>query len=299
MQFNSRVISLKIDVDTYRGMEKGVPVLLEILRRYDVKATFFLSFGPDNSGKAVWNIFRKKGFLSKMLRTGAPRMYGMKTMLYGTLLPAPIIAAAMPQIVYSVRNEGHEIGVHAWDHRLWQDNLDKLSGGRIKEEFENSFDAFRSILGTEPKATAAPAWFCNLKSLKIQDSLNLEYSSDTRGRLPFYPRINGEEFKTLQIPTNQPCIEELIGLDLININNLVEYQISNLRDTAPNIITIHAEVEGNTYKCEFDQFLKKAISIGYEYTPLNVIANHFRDSPIRDINYEFISGRSGLVASSI
>jgi len=299
MQSEGRIISLKIDVDTYQGMKKGVPVLLEILGKYGIKATFFLSFGPDNSGKAVWNIFRKKGFLSKMLRTGAPQMYGMKTMLYGTLLPAPIIAAALPQIVDSVRKEGHEIGVHAWDHRLWQDNLGRLSEERIKEEFEKSFDAFRDVLDREPKATAAPAWFCNMTSLKIQDSLNLEYASDTRGRLPFYPRINGEEFKTLQIPTNQPCIEELIGLDLIDINNLVEYQISYLRNNAPNIITVHAEVEGNTYRNEFDQFLKKTISSGYEYRPLNVIAKSFYDAPIRDINYESIPGRSGLVATSI
>ncbi|TWU38058.1 putative 4-deoxy-4-formamido-L-arabinose-phosphoundecaprenol deformylase ArnD [Candidatus Brocadiaceae bacterium S225] len=299
MRLSSRVISLKIDVDTYQGMEKGVPVLLEILKKYGIKATFFLSFGPDNSGKAVWNIFRRRGFLSKMLRTGAPRMYGIKTMLYGTLLPAPLIAAAMHQVVDSVRKGGHEIGVHAWDHRLWQDNLGKLSAGRIKEEFEKSFDAFRSILGAEPKATAAPAWFCNLTSLKIQDSLNLEYSSDTRGRLPFYPRINGDEFKTLQIPTNQPCIEELIGLDLIDSNNLVDYQIEYLREEAPNIITIHAEVEGNIYKDEFDQFLRKTISMGYEYAPLNVIAKSFHDAPIKDVKYEFIAGRSGLVASSI
>ncbi len=299
MRLSNRVMSLKIDVDTYQGMEKGVPALLEILKKYGIKATFFLSFGPDNSGKAVWNIFRKKGFLSKMLRTGAPRMYGMKTMLYGTLLPAPIIAAALPQTVDSIRKEGHGIGVHAWDHRLWQDNLDRLSRERIKEEFEKSFNAYRSILGTEPKATAAPAWFCNLTSLKIQDSLGLEYSCDTRGRLPFYPRINGETLNTLQIPTNQPCIEELVGLDLIDVNNLVEYQISYLRDNVPNIITVHAEVEGNIYKDEFDQFLKKTISSGYEYTPLNVIAKSFRDAPIRDIKYELIPGRSGLVASSI
>ncbi|WP_162532181.1 polysaccharide deacetylase family protein [Candidatus Scalindua japonica] len=293
------MISLKIDVDTYQGMEKGVPVLLEILKKYDIKATFFLSFGPDNSGKAVWNIFRKKGFLSKMLRTGAPRMYGVKTILYGTLLPAPIIAASMPHIVDSVGKDCHEIGVHAWDHRLWQDNLGRLSGERIREEFEKSFDAFRSILGREPEATAAPAWFCNLTSLKIQDSLNLKYSSDTRGRLPFYPRMNGEEFKTLQIPTNQPCIEELIGLDLVDIGNLVEYQVSYLRDNAPNIITVHAEVEGNSYRDEFDQFLKTTISRGYEYMPMNVIAKSYHVAPIRDIHYELIPGRSGLVASSI
>ena len=299
MHFNSRIISLKIDVDTYRGMEKGVPVLLAILRRHDIQASFFLSFGPDNSGKAIWNVFRTKGFLSKMVRTGAPRLYGLKTMLYGTLLPAPLIASTLPNLTKQIAVEGHEIGVHAWDHRLWQDSLDKLSGARISEEFEKSFRSFKSILGITPKATAAPAWFCNFLSLQIQDSLGLNYSSDTRGRLPFYPRLNGRTFKTLQIPTNQPCLEELIGPDFVNNDNLVEYQISRLNIGIPNVITIHAEVEGGIYKEEFDQFLKKTISMGYEYISLNGIANYFCDSPIRDIHYAPIPGRSGLVASSI
>jgi len=58
-------------------------------------------------------------------------------------------------------------------------------------------------------------------------------------------------------------------------------------------------VEGNIYKDEFDQFLEKTISRGYEYTPLNVIAKSFYNAPIRDVKYEFIPGRSGLVASTI
>ncbi|MDR4496943.1 MAG: polysaccharide deacetylase family protein [Candidatus Scalindua sp.] len=144
-------------------MKKGVPVLLAILRRHDIQASFFLSFGPDNSGKAIWNVFRTKGFLSKMVRTGAPRLYGLKTMLYGTLLPAPLIASTLPNLTKQIAVEGHEIGIHAWDHRLWQDNLDKLSGARISEEFEKSFRSFKSILGTTPKATAAPAWFCSFE----------------------------------------------------------------------------------------------------------------------------------------
>ena len=32
-----------------------------------------------------------QGFIGKMLRTDAPGTYGLKTMLYGTLLPAPLI----------------------------------------------------------------------------------------------------------------------------------------------------------------------------------------------------------------
>ena len=81
-------IALKVDVDTYVGTRDGVPQLLEILERFGIKATFYFSLGPDNSGKAIRRLFRK-GFLKKMIRTRAPSMYGLRTMLYGTILPAP------------------------------------------------------------------------------------------------------------------------------------------------------------------------------------------------------------------
>ena len=64
-------IALKVDVDTYVGTRDGVPHLLEILERFGIKATFYFSMGPDNSGKAIRRIFTRKGFLKKMLRTRA------------------------------------------------------------------------------------------------------------------------------------------------------------------------------------------------------------------------------------
>lgn len=299
MNLDKHAISLKIDVDTYRGIKEGTPVLLDILSQYNIKATFFLSFGPDNAGKAIWNIFKSKHFLAKMVRTRAPNLYGIKTMFYGTFLPSPMIASAFPQIVKSIINDGHEIGVHAWDHRLWQDNLDNLSEEIIRKEFEKSFNSFREILGNLPKSTAAPAWKCNQLNLRIQDSLNLDYSSDTRYGSPFYPRIDGEVFNTLQIPTNQPCIEELPEFSEVNGINLVEHQLSYLRKDSLNVVPVHAEVEGGRYKETFNKFLAKAISKGYEFYPLTIIKKVFyNNAPITDITYSKIPGRGGLVAVS-
>lgn len=292
----SRIISLKIDVDTYRGLKEGVPVLLDIMARLSVKGTFFVSFGPDNSGKAIRNIF-KKGFLRKMLRTKAGRIYGLRTMLYGTLLPAPVISEKRPDIIKSIADQGHEVGVHAWDHWLWQDKLDKLPEEKIKGEFEKSFAAFRRILGCEPKCTAAPAWFCNRKSLEIQDTLNLDYSSDTRLGKPFYPRIEDRTFQTLQIPGNQPCIEELIGTGGVNEENIVDRQISMLSETAPNVISVHAEVEGGMFRNQFAGFLQRTLDSGYRFTVLKDISKTFRNAPVADLTYVTLPGRSGIVSA--
>ena len=48
----SRTVALKVDVCTHDGMRDGVPRLLALLSERRVKASFFLSFGPDNSGAA-------------------------------------------------------------------------------------------------------------------------------------------------------------------------------------------------------------------------------------------------------
>ena len=71
------ILGLKLDVDTSRGYRAGVPALLDLFGRLDIRATIFFSMGPDNSGKAIRRIFRK-GFLSKMFRTRAVTTYGLK-----------------------------------------------------------------------------------------------------------------------------------------------------------------------------------------------------------------------------
>src|SRR4029077_7380075 len=88
-------------------------------------------FGPDNSGRALLHVFRR-GFLTKMIRTRAPQLYGVKTLLYGTLLPAPPVGEAFPQSLRAVEGAGHELGIHGWDHVGWQDRLSKLADARVR-----------------------------------------------------------------------------------------------------------------------------------------------------------------------
>ena len=58
-------LALKIDVDTLRGTQEGVPRLVELLRKHGAGATFLFSLGPDHTGRALRRIFRP-GFFSKV-----------------------------------------------------------------------------------------------------------------------------------------------------------------------------------------------------------------------------------------
>src|SRR3990167_5304676 len=95
-------IALKIDVDTDRGTRIGVPNLLRLLLKHEIRATFLFSLGPDNTGRAIRRIFRP-GFLTKVSRTNVVGTYGLKTLLNGVLWPGPKIAKRNKAILRSVR----------------------------------------------------------------------------------------------------------------------------------------------------------------------------------------------------
>src|SRR5208337_3093009 len=150
-------LALKVDVDTFRGMKEGVPALAAILQEFNLQASFFISYGPDRSGLAMLQLLRPS-FLKKMIRTNAPGLYGWKTALYGTLLPAPMIGIAFPEVIRGLMRAGHEIACHAWDHRIWQDWLFLMSRSSIETWFQKMVDAHKGVTGLQPKAFGAPSW---------------------------------------------------------------------------------------------------------------------------------------------
>jgi len=138
-------LGLKIDVDTLQGLREGVPALARILKEWGIRASFFVALGPDCSGRAVLRVFRQRGFLKKMWRTKAPAVYGLKTMLYGTVLPAPVIGEQAGEILPRLAEAGHEVGLHGYNHVRWHDSLLKMSPEDVKNEVTCAQEAFISI----------------------------------------------------------------------------------------------------------------------------------------------------------
>src|SRR5579862_3623017 len=181
-------IALKVDVDTLRGTREGVPRLAELLKRQGAEATFYFSVGPDHTGRALRRVFRK-GFAQKVARTSVMRHYGLKTLLYGVLLPGPDIGRRAGEEMRRVRDAGFEVGLHTYDHVRWQDYVVGATDGWTRIEFERGMNAFNAVFGFYPKSHAAAGWQINAYALELEREFGLKYASDTRGQTPFWPKL--------------------------------------------------------------------------------------------------------------
>lgn len=290
-----KIVALKVDVDTYAGTRDGVPALFEDMARFGVFATFYFSMGPDNSGKAVRRIFTRKGFLRKMLRTKAPSAYGIRTMLYGTLLPAPMIAAAFPGVLLGTEQRGHEAGIHCWDHVKWHDYLPLFPKHQTAMELGQADALFEEILGHRAETTAAPGWTVSADSLEVQDAMGLSYCSDGRGTGPFYPVMGDRRFRTLQIPTTLPTADEILGENGITPENIHDYYMAQLKEGL-NVLTIHAELEGGAIRSSFVRLLERFAGEGIRCITLGEAARMVGNVPACRLFMGELAGRAGKVA---
>ncbi len=289
-------IGLRIDVDTLRGTRLGVPELCRLLAEQDIKASFFFSVGPDNMGRHLWRLLRPS-FLLKMLRSNAASLYGWDILLKGTFWKGPSIAKAAGAVFQQVAGDGHEIGVHAWDHHAWQAGVASWSVEQVQNHFQKSIDTIEQITGLSPVCSAAPAWRCTDKVLEAKEKYHFAYGSDCRGTSIFMPEREGKRLQTPQIPTTLPTYDELIGSQGVTDENYNERLLSFIQPGQLNILTIHAEVEGIVCSALFKRFLEKARKSGYSFCPLGKFIADTTDSlPTGQIQTTQIPGRDGWIS---
>lgn len=292
-------LALKIDVDTDRGTRLGVPNLVTDCREFEAPACFLFSLGPDNTGRAIRRIFRP-GFFSKVSRTSIVQLYGVRTLLNGTLLPAPHIGRRNKGVIRSAYAAGFEVGIHCHDHIRWQDHLHGMTLAEVRAEFALARAEFRRLFGHEAQTAGAAGWQSSAQSRLVYDEAGLLYSSDTRGIGPFFPRIDGRVFSTLEIPTTLPTMDELMGRPEFPDDRIAAHLFSLMRPDALNVFTLHAEIEGMARRGIFRQFLELCRDNGVEFVRLEEVARNClarRETiPVCDLVQGGTDGRSGLLA---
>ncbi len=293
-------LALKIDVDTLRGTREGVPPLIEVLKKHGVQATFLFSLGPDNTGRALKRIFRR-GFLKKVFRTNVAGNYGLKTLMYGVLLPGPDIGRHAPGPMRAARDAGFEVGIHTWDHIRWQDYVAGKDEAWTRADFDKAVARFVEVFGTRPTTFGAAGWQMNAHAFELEAQHHMDYASDTRGTHPFMPEMQGRVFAVPQLPTTLPTLDELVGVNGVTVENVAEHLLQLTEKEPPthgHVYTLHAELEGMALLPVFEKLLAGWKAQGYELVATRDIAATLdrKSLPINTVRMEEIPGRSGTLA---
>jgi undecaprenyl phosphate-alpha-L-ara4FN deformylase len=289
-------IALKVDVDTLRGTAEGVPRLMRLFERQGISATFLFSLGHDHTGWALRRVFRP-GFLSKVSRTSVLQHYGLRTLLYGVLLPAPDIGRRAAGPMRDCLRAGHECGLHTWDHVVWQDNVRHRDESWTRRQMTLAYQRFGEIFGEPPTTHGAAGWQMNDHALRQIDDWGMAYASDGRGDGPYRATAKGLALRHIQWPTSLPTLDELVGTDDIDEGNVHQALLRLTEGDRDHVFTLHAELEGGLFEPAFEALLDGWRAQGHRLGPLADGHHELGDAPLplRPLTWGRVPGRSGEV----
>jgi undecaprenyl phosphate-alpha-L-ara4FN deformylase len=305
------LLTLKIDVDTYRGTREGTGNLVRLLGAYNAQATFLFSLGKDHTGWALRRAL-KPGFFKKVSRTSVVEHYGLKTLMYGTLLPGPDIGLRCMDEMREARDAGFECGIHTWDHVLWQDNVATRDAAWTVDMMRRAAARFEQVFGHAPRTHGAAGWQMNAAAFAEHEAAGYRYASDGRAMLLENGKladpesgphrlIDGERgLSCIQLPTTLPTLDELLGREidgkLITEGNIAAHILGLTAGARrDHVYTLHAELEGQKLAPVFEQLLAGWQVQGYQLASMAEYYEKIKDDdlPLCPISWGQLPGRSG------
>jgi undecaprenyl phosphate-alpha-L-ara4FN deformylase len=290
-------IALKVDVDTLRGTQEGVPRLLKLLEKRKLRATFLFSLGPDHTGWALKRVFRP-GFLSKVSRTSVTKHYGYRTLMYGVLLPAPDIGKRAADVMRATQAAGHECGIHTWDHIVWQDHVRNQTEAWTRQQMALAHARYVEVFGAAPKTHGAAGWQMNATAFQQIDDWGMAYASDGRsdnGAGPYRLAIAGKTLNHVQMPTTLPTLDELIGQNGVGEENVARSLLALTERNVDQVYTLHAELEGGLLAPAFETLLDGWQAQGHVLLTMACLHASLDPAtlPVRPLTWGSLAGRSG------
>ena len=210
-------IGLKVDVDTLARHPRGRAAARRALEASTAsEATFYFSVGPDHTGRALRRVFRK-GFAQKVARTSVLKHYGLKTLMYGVLLPGPDIgrkaAPTCARCATPASKWGCTPTITCAGRTAWRG----ADAAWTRVEFERGLRAFERVFGFLPQSHAAAGWQINAHAPRARTRIRLALCERyPRRRARSCRCCGGGPSPCPQIPTTLPTFDELLGRDGID-----------------------------------------------------------------------------------
>jgi len=295
------MFALRIDIDTLKGLKEGVPRILDILSRYEMKASFFCVMGWEGDLYSVikHRIFRQRMEIptsSYVKRLGSidniddkSSIKGYLELLRCMLLPKKFTSEI--DILQRIRDEGHDLGVHGYIHVRWN----SLTREGMGNEFNKMISSYKNLFHEKPKGFASPFFLSNRNVIELTEKNGFEYASFLGGDSPFHPRINEQICSHVQIPVTLDITHNRHVYPLLYYYSNIEISDKKIIEKTTSRIDekmgkgqlasmhIHPKDEGRSLSRIFNEVVKHIHNSGYESATFSEIAMKFNDGTVKDI----------------
>jgi len=242
--------AIRIDVDSTRDIAL-LPELLNMFLLLDIKATFFIATGPDRLSLNLFKYITHPQRSFRLIKS-KPLRYGSHS-LNGLLRKTPVEAACL-EVLLRAKLEGHEIGLHGYDHYTWIRNLRNMDETQIIELISRGLEALNAVAVADIRSFASPGFTVTSALLRAINALGFDYSSDFKSNKPtppFYPETETKRDSILQVPVSMDSIGELFIAGFSE--NAIKAKMRKNRDVwhtkmVPFVMYAHPAHEVGCYK---------------------------------------------------
>ena len=194
---------LRVDAESDKGIREGLPKLLDLLKEYGIKASFYVPLGGESG------LFGMLRYRSKLSHSDERKikLWKLSEKLRVLLFPRDFVARNK-KIFDRIIAEGHELGLHGWKHREWTRGLERIN---ISGAIDKSCRKFSKLFNLAPVSFASPAFNINGKVMHALEEHNIKFISDFAGDKPeMHDKIKNVPI-TITGPNKTPIIEYMVS----------------------------------------------------------------------------------------
>jgi len=168
-----KTFTLRVDLESDKGI-KSVPKLLNLLKKYKIKASFYLVMGGESG---IFDLIKYSGGL-KSASERTIKIWSLKEKIRITLFPKDFVKENI-KILKRILDEGHELGLHGWKHREWTRGLHKIN---IEKRILMAKKRYSILFGKNAVSWVSPGFNTNKRVIEILKKYGINFISDFEGK---------------------------------------------------------------------------------------------------------------------
>jgi len=198
-----RTFTIRIDLESHKGIKEGLPKLLDLMKKWRIKGSFYLVMGGESN---LIELLKYRKHL-KFSEERKIKLWSIREKIRMALLPKDFVKIHL-KVLKRIIDEGHELGLHGWKHRAWTRAFDEIN---LSNHIKRSIKRYRALFRRDPISFSAPGFSTNSKVLRILKQNNIKFVSDFEGKLcQDYEGIRNVPM-TILGKNCMPIIEYMVG----------------------------------------------------------------------------------------